>query len=98
LLDVGGRRLQNCVQPSYLSVCLNDDVDSTTSDSALDFRAPGLPTTQTTFYLHVLDWRGDARPDMQYFLNISGVVEPLTISPSSLGLGATRGVNYQQQF
>ncbi len=34
---------------------------------------------------------------MQYFLNISGVIEPLTIS-TTLGLGATRGVSYQQQF
>lgn len=98
LLDASGNRLQTCTQPSYLSVCLNDDLDSTTLDSALDFKVPGSSTTQTTFYLHVFDWRGDARPDMQYFLNISGLVEPLTISPSSLGLGATRGVNYQQQF
>jgi putative Ig domain-containing protein len=35
---------------------------------------------------------------MLYYLNISGVIEPLTISPSTLGAGATRGVNYQQQF
>lgn len=34
---------------------------------------------------------------MQYFLNISGVIEPLTIT-TTLGLGATRGVSYQQQF
>lgn len=98
LLDGSGNRLHTCIQPSYSSPCLNDDLDSTTLDSALDFQVPGTSTSQTTFYLHVFDWRGDARPDMQYYLNISGVVEPLTISPSNLGPGATRGVNYQQQF
>ncbi len=98
ILDGNGRRLQACTTPSYASACLNDDLDPTTLDSALDLRAPGSPSTQITFYAHVFDWRGDARPDMQYYLNISGVVEPLTISPATLGVGATRGVNYQQQF
>ena len=97
ILDGSGLRMQTCGQPSYISPCLNDNIDSTL-DSALDFKVPGTSTTQTTFYLHVFDWRGDARPDMQYFLNINGVIEPLTISPSTLGAGATRGVAYQQQF
>jgi hypothetical protein len=97
LLDASGQRFQTCTQPSYLSTCLNDDINSTTPDSALDFKVPGPADTQKTFYVHVFDWRGDARPDMQYFLNISGVVEPLTIS-TTLGPGATRGVSYQQQF
>jgi hypothetical protein len=35
---------------------------------------------------------------MTYFLNISGVIEPLAISPKDIGPGATRGVNYQLQF
>ena len=98
ILDANGNRLQSCILPSYSSPCLNDDLDSTTLDSALDLKVPGSANAQTTFYVHVFDWRGDARPDMQYFLNISGVIEPLTISPSNLGAGATRGVNYQQQF
>jgi hypothetical protein len=98
ILDASGNRLTTCTQPSFNSSCLNDDLDSSTLDSALDLRVPGAATSQTTFYAHVFDWRGDARPDMQYYLNISGVVEPLSISPSSLGLGATRGVSYQQQF
>jgi putative Ig domain-containing protein len=98
LLDSTGNRLQTCTQPSYISACLNNNLDSTTVDSALDLKVPGPSTTQMTFYVHVLDWRGDARPDMQYYLSISGAVEPLTISPSTLGPGATRGVMYQQQF
>jgi hypothetical protein len=98
LLDAGGNRLHTCVAPSYSSDCLNDDLNSTTTDSALDFKTPGASTTQTTIYAHVFDWRGDARPDMQYYLTVSGVIEPLKISPATLGVGATRGVSYQQQF
>jgi hypothetical protein len=98
ILDSSGLRYTSCTLPSYSASCLNDDLDSTTLDSGLDFKVPGPPTSQTTFYVHVFDWRGDARPDMQYYLNISGVVDPLTISPNSLGVGATRGASYQQQF
>ena len=35
---------------------------------------------------------------MLYYLNVSGVIEPLAISPTILAAGATRGVNFQQQF
>ena len=98
ILDASGQRLQTCTQPSYTSACLNDDLNLATLDSALDLKVPGPSNTQATFYVHVFDWRGDARPDMQYYLNIRGVIEPLAISPSTLGLGATRGVSYQQQF
>lgn len=98
LLDQNGVRLQTCVQPGYASPCINDDVDTTTVNSALDFKVPGAPSASSTFYLHVLDWRGDARPDMTYLMNISGVVEPLKISPTDIGPGATRGVAYQAQF
>jgi hypothetical protein len=98
ILNSSGVRYTSCTLPSYSASCLNDDVDSTTLDSGLDFKVPGPPTSQTTFYVHVFDWRGDARPDMQYYLNISGVVDPLTISPNSLGVGATRGASYQQQL
>jgi Putative Ig domain len=97
VLAQNGSRMTACTQPAYASACLNDDIDSTTTDSALDVKVPGTPSTNTTLYVHVLDWRGDARPDMPYYLNISGVIEPLKIS-TTLGTGATRGVNYQQQF
>jgi len=97
LLDGNGSRLQSCVQPTYTASCLNDDIDTTTLDSALDLKVPGATGTQMTFYAHVFDWRGDARPDMQYYLNVSGVIEPLKIT-TNLGLGATRGVAYQQQM
>ena len=98
LLDSNGSRLQTCVQPLYSSSCLNDDLDASTVDSALDFEVPGPANTTTTFFVHVFDWRGDARPDMLYFLNVSGVIEPLKIIPAALAAGAPRGVNFQQQF
>jgi len=98
ILDQQGVRLHSCNQPSYIASCLNDDIDASTRDSALDVKVPGAANTTSTFYAHVFDWRGDARPDMLYYLNVSGVIEPLTISPSTLAPGATRGVNFQQQF
>lgn len=97
LLDGNGARLAHCVSPTYVSSCLNDDIDATTTDSALDYMVQGTAGTQQTFYVHVLDWRGDARPDMQYYLNVSGVVEPLKIT-TNLGAGTTRGVSYNQQM
>jgi hypothetical protein len=98
ILDQNGNRFHSCAQPVYTSACLNDDLDAATVDSALDFRVPGTASSTTTFYAHVFDWRGDARPDMQYYLNISGVIEPLKISPATLAPGSTRGVNFQQTF
>jgi hypothetical protein len=98
LLDASGNRLHSCTQPAYTASCLNDDLDAFTKDSALDFKVPGPASTASTFYAHVFDWRGDARPDMQYFLNVSGVIEPLKIMPATLGPGFTRGVHFQQQF
>jgi hypothetical protein len=98
LLDQNGTRLHSCTQPAYTSTCLNDDLDASTVDSALDFKVPGAASSTAAFYVHVIDWRGDARPDMQYYLNISGVIEPLKISPATLAPGSTRGVNFQQQF
>jgi hypothetical protein len=98
VLDQQGIRLHSCSQPTYTSSCFNDDVDPSTRDSAVDIKVPGAANTTTTFYAHVFDWRGDARPDMLYYLNVSGVIEPLTISPLTLAPGATRGVNFQQQF
>lgn len=97
LLDQNGTRLQTCGQPAYTSACLNDDIDARTLDSALDLKVPGTAGTQTTFYVHVFDWRGDAQPDMQYYLNVSGVIEPLKIT-TNLGVGATRGASYQVQM
>ena len=82
IVDGSGTRLATCQLPgeistNFTSACISDDRrDLGTLDSALDFKVPGAANTATTFYVHVLDWRGDARPDMQYFLQVSGVVPP----------------------
>ena len=96
ILDTNAARLTSCTLPGYTSTCLNDDIDSTTKDSALDLQVPGPASTQTTFYVHVFDWRGDARPDMVYYLKVSGVITPLQINPP---IGNTvRGLNISSQF
>jgi hypothetical protein len=58
----------------YNDPCINDDDPNTgTLDSSLSFRVPGTPGgPPATFYVHVLDWRGDARPDLFYQIQISG--------------------------
>ena len=58
----------------YNNPCINDDDPATgTTDSSLSFQVPGAAGgVAVTFYLHVLDFRGDARPDMQYQLQIQG--------------------------
>jgi hypothetical protein len=58
----------------YNDPCVNDDDPNTgTTDSDLNFQVPGtIGGPPLTFYIHVLDWRGDARPDMAYQIQISG--------------------------
>ncbi len=78
IVDANGQRLNACNQPSdtagnFTSACLNDDLSASPhiQDSALSLKLPGA-STATPVYIHVLDWRGDARPDMTYSLNLSG--------------------------
>ncbi len=53
--------------------CINDDIRSSlTLDSRLEFEVPGAAGTTATFYVHVLDFRGDARPGFDYEINVSG--------------------------
>ena len=103
ILDANGNRLATCNQPgnastNFTSACINDDIpDPPTTDSALDFKVPGSPSTPTTFYIHVLDWRGNARPDMLYNLSVSGAVDPLQITSTTL-IPAARALSYSQQL
>ncbi len=104
ILDGNGTRYTTCRQPgdttsNFNSSCLNDDIGgpSPSLNSALDFQVPGAPNTAITFYVHVLDWRGDARPDMVYFLGVSGVVSPMSITSPPL-IPAARTHNYSQQM
>jgi hypothetical protein len=103
IFDANGTRLATCNQPgdtstNFTSACINDDMpDPPTTDSALDFKVPGSPSTTTTFYVHVLDWRGDARPDMLYGLSVSGIIDALKITSTSL-IPAAHGLSYSQQL
>ena len=72
-----------CNQPggattNFTSPCLNDDISTSphVQDSSLDYQAPSSPALQAVL-VHVLDWSGNARPDMLYSLQVSGVVDPL---------------------
>ncbi len=83
IVDANGARLNSCREPgdtstNFTSNCINDDLSPNphVQDSAIDFQVPGPSTTPTTFYVHVFDWRGDARPDMTYSLQVSGVANP----------------------
>jgi hypothetical protein len=86
IVDANGVRFNSCQQPgdtsnTFNSICLNDDiVKGVNQDSQLEIKVPGAANTQTTMYAHVLDWRGDARPDMIYGLDISGSITPLHLS------------------
>jgi hypothetical protein len=78
ILDASGERFDTCRTPvnptgRFDAPCLNDDVPhGDTLDSKLEFRVEGTPGTTVTFYVHVLDWSGSARPDFLYDLQISG--------------------------
>jgi hypothetical protein len=77
ILGAGGERFNTCrtvgVPYPFNEYCLNDDNLLTwTLDSRLEFQVPGTSGTPVTFYVHVLDWSGSARPDFLYDLQISG--------------------------
>ncbi len=69
LLTAAGARLQTCGAPSFTGECMNDDRASGNLDALLEVRVTGA----TTFYIHVVEWRGDGRPDLLYRLDLSGI-------------------------
>jgi hypothetical protein len=71
LVSSNGTRLATCVAPDFTSPCVNDDedLDNGNLDSFLQARIAG----NSTFYVHVVDWGSNARPDLVYDLVISGV-------------------------
>ena len=104
IVDGNGVRQNTCRQPgdtstTFTSSCINDDISAVpvNTNSALDYQVPGAPSTPTTFYVHVLDWRGDARPDMTYDLLVRGAVSPMAIATTALK-PAARGLSYSQQL
>ncbi|MGE0405793.1 MAG: cadherin repeat domain-containing protein [Candidatus Korobacteraceae bacterium] len=105
LLDGNGQRLSFCrpmgdsTSDNFTATCLNDDLSSNPhiQDSVLDFRAPGDPGTAFVFYARVFDWSGNARPDMTYNLEVSGVLEPLIQQPSFTFV-ASKGLTFNERI
>lgn len=69
LVKANGTRLQTCGAALFEDECMNDDRVAGNLDSLLEARVTGA----TTFYIHVVEWRGDARPDLRYRLELSGI-------------------------
>ena len=72
LVDVNGSVLNTCipVPPEVDPACVHDDETlGVDLDSFLQVQISGA----TTFYIHVVDFGGNARPDKLYDLVISGV-------------------------
>jgi hypothetical protein len=73
IVDSAGTRFNTCRAGYWFFPCLNDDLSpGSVLDSKLEFRVPGTGSEPVTFYVRVLDWRGDARPDFVYELIVSG--------------------------
>jgi hypothetical protein len=69
VVNAAGNVLNLC-GTSFNAPCVHDDeVLGVDLDSFLQLRVTGA----TTFYIHVVDWASDARPDKLYDLVISGV-------------------------
>jgi hypothetical protein len=68
--DDGVTGLADTTPTLFDDTCLNDDITlGVVQDSKLEFE---VPAGATTFFVRVLDWRGDARPDLLYDIIISG--------------------------
>jgi hypothetical protein len=77
IVETNGNRLLFCSSsPADTSgpfdrPCVNDDQGSTL-DSKLILQVPSSHPGPLTFYVRVLDFRGDARPDFVYTVSVSG--------------------------
>lgn len=62
--------------------CMNDDaVLGVQKQSHLQFKVPGSAGQTTTFYAHVFDWAGNARPDATYTMSITNAMTALVMEP-----------------
>jgi hypothetical protein len=70
IVDANGLRLNTCSAPNFNSPCMNDDeTPGDNLDSLLQVQVTGA----TTFYVHVVEFRGDARPDHLYTIVVSRI-------------------------
>jgi Putative Ig domain len=101
IVDANGIRFNTCrpvgnIAAPLTSPCINDDVIPNDTNSALQFEVPGAAGATTTYYAHVLDWRGSARPDMTYTMDVQEFI-PLAITTTSAHSG-TVGAPYFQDI
>ena len=97
LLDANGQRMRLCGAPAYTFACLSMDLSGGfASEAGLDIAVPGPAGVSATFYARVLDWRGDARPDMSYTFAVRGAIDPLAIGQTTLAPGGIRSKNYKK--
>ena len=61
----------SCGAPAFTSICQHDDED--TEAGLLDSFLQAQIGAAVTFYIHVVDWGSNARPDKLYDLVIDGV-------------------------
>jgi hypothetical protein len=72
--------IQDTTPTAFDDKCINDDVDlGVNLNSRLEFQVPGSTGQITTFFAHVLDNQGNARPDMPYWMTVNGALTPFTI-------------------
>lgn len=88
ITDANGSTLSICNLPgssdtTFTSLCVNDDISDTNRGSQLSAKPPGDPNLGTTLLIHVVDWKGLARPDMDYSLSVSGALTPLVFMSTS---------------
>jgi hypothetical protein len=76
VLDGGGNRVQMCqvtYNGPYNAPCVTGLDGQFSGSVTLQFQVPGSGTTPVTFFIRVLDARGDARPDFIYTFSVNGV-------------------------
>ena len=71
IVGANGLPLATCAAPNFTSICQHDDED--TDAGLLDSLLQARIGAGVTFYIHVVDWGSNARPDKLYDLVISGV-------------------------
>ena len=71
IVGANGQPLATCGAPAFNSICQHDDED--TEGGLLDSLLQIQVGAGVTFYIHVVDWGSNARPDKLYDLVISGV-------------------------
>jgi len=79
MVDSANNRLALCTSSPtntsgpFTQPCVNDDLQQGVStDSKLILQVPGGNPGPLTFYAHVLDFYGNARPDFLYTITVSG--------------------------